>query len=111
LNTIITKIASEGNVVILGRGGQYILRDFSDAYHVLIVADKADRIKFIENRYGFSTRRATQVVDRQEKRRINLYRKFGKEDYETPGLYHLILNTSKLSIERACEHICMLVQH
>ncbi|MBW1963381.1 MAG: cytidylate kinase-like family protein, partial [Deltaproteobacteria bacterium] len=38
LNTIITKIASEGNVVILGRGGQYILRDFSDAYHVLIVA-------------------------------------------------------------------------
>ncbi len=110
LNKIITQIAHEGNVIILGRGGQFILRDFSNAYHVLIVSDKADRIEFMKNRYGFSIKRATQAVDRQEKRRISLYRKFGKEDYENPGLYHLILNTSKLTLESACKHICLLTQ-
>jgi len=108
LNAIIFQIASEGNAVILGRGGQFILRDLESACHVLIVADKADRVAFMEKRYGFSVKRATQVVEKQEKRRTNLYRKFGKEDFENPELYHLILNTSKLSLESARDHICLL---
>jgi len=111
LNTIITQIAKDENAVILGRGGQFILRESKDAYHVLIVADKTDRIKFMEKQYSFSTDRARQVVDRQEKRRANLYRKFGQEAYEDPDLYHLILNTSKLSLEAASEHICMLIKN
>ena len=110
LNTVITQTAREGNVVILGRGGQFILRDAEDAYHVLVVAEKSDRVQFMEKQYSFSTERARQVVEKQEKRRANLYRKFGQEAYEDPALYHLILNTSKLSIEDACEHIRMLVQ-
>ena len=109
LNTVITQAAREGNVVILGRGGQFILRDSEDAYHVLVVAEKSDRIRFMEKQYSFSPERARQVVERQKKRRANLYRKFGQEDYEDPALYHLILNTSRLSIEEACEHIRMLV--
>ena len=73
LNKIITSFAKEGNVVILGRGGQYILKDLEDTYHILMVADKADRIKFIEKQYNLSRIRATFVVNRQEKRRFNLY--------------------------------------
>jgi hypothetical protein len=110
LNIIITQIAREGNAVILGRGGQFILKDFENAFHVQIIARMEDRIAFMERQYGFSTDRAQQVVDRQEKRRANLYRKFGEAGYEDPAFYHLILNTSKLSIEAACEHIRMLVQ-
>ena len=41
---------------------------------------------------------------------ITISRQFGQEDYEDPALYHLILNTSKLSLDDACEHIRMLVQ-
>ena len=109
LHKIITSVAKKGDLVILGRGGQYILKDREDTYHILMVADKADRIKFIEKRYNLSRMRASFAVNRQEKRRFNLYRKFSKEDYDQPGLYHLVLNMSKLSLEAACAQICCLV--
>jgi|SaaInl4_150m_RNA_FD_contig_31_1011148_length_2024_multi_3_in_0_out_0_1 cytidylate kinase len=110
LGKIISGIAKEGDAVILGRGSQYILSDFKDALHVLLIAERADRIRFMETHYGLSTHRAESIVGRQEKRRVNLYRKLGKQDYDQPGLYHLVLNTSKLSLEAACNHICMLAQ-
>lgn len=110
LNKIITSIAKEGNAVILGRGSQYILSDFKDAFHVLLVAEGADRIRFMETHYRLTTQRAELIVERQEKRRLNLYRKLGKKDPDQPSLYHVVLNTSKLSLENACRHICMLVQ-
>ena len=37
-------------------------------------------------------------------------KKLGKKDPDQPGFYHVALNTSKLFLENACRHICMLVQ-
>lgn len=108
LNKIIVQVANEGNVVILGRGGQYILRNRDDTCHVLLVAHKKDRIKFMESHYNLSANQALQAVNREDKRRINLYRKLHKEDYDKPDLYHLVLNMSRLSLEKACGFICNL---
>lgn len=110
LNNIIKQIADEGNAVILGRGGQYILRDREAAYHVLLIAHMNDRIKFMQEHYDLSVPQATQAVTREDKRRSNLYRKFGKEDYDHPDLYHLVLNMSKLKLEKARDLICDLIQ-
>lgn len=110
LHKIITSIAREGNAIILGRGSQYILSDVKDVFHVLLIADRADRIRFMKIHYRLTTQRAELIVERQEKRRLTLYRKLGKKDYDQPSLYHLVLNTSKLSLESACRHICMLVE-
>jgi len=109
LYQIITKVAQEGNAVILGRGGQYILRDHPDTFHVLLIADKQHRIKFMERRYDLSLPSAVQSINREDKRRSNLYRKFGKEDYDQPGLYHLVLNTGKLDLETSARLVCGLV--
>ena len=109
LNKIITQIAEEGNALILGRGGQYILRDHSNVFCVLLIAEKADRIHFMEEHYDLSPSQALQSVNREDKRRVNLYKKFGKENYDQPDLYHLVLNMSKLSLETACDLICELV--
>ena len=108
LYKIINKIADEGNAVILGRGAQYILRDRADAFHVLLIAEKPDRIRYMEKRYNLTPEQAEQTVNREEKRRLNLYKQFGKEDYDCPDLYHLVLNMSKLKLEKAFELICEL---
>jgi len=108
LHKIINQIADEGNAVILGRGGQYILRDRADVSHVLLIAKKPDRIRFMEERYNLNPTQAEQSVNREDKRRINLYKKFGKEDYDSPDLYHLVLNMSRLKLEEARELICDL---
>jgi cytidylate kinase len=110
LRQIISQLAEEGNVIILGRGGQYILRNFEGAFHILLIAHKKARIKFMEERYKMSSSQATQSVNREDKRRINLYRKFGKEDYDHPDLYHLVLNMSKIDLEKAKQLIVSLVR-
>jgi cytidylate kinase len=110
LKQIISQLAEEGNVAILGRGGQYILRNFKGAFHILLIAHREDRIKFMEDHYNVSASQAAQTVNREEKRRTNLYRKFGKEDYDHPDLYHLVLNMSKIDLEKAKKLIVSLVQ-
>ena len=109
LNLIMPKIAREGNAVIIGRGGQYVLRDLEDTYHILLVAKEEDRIKFIENDYRVSRERTVQILKRMAKRRANLYSYFGKKDYDDPKLYDLVLNMSLLSIDKAEELICKLI--
>jgi cytidylate kinase len=109
LHTIITQIAEEGNAVIVGRGGQFILRDFDDAFHIFLIADYEYREKFIADKYPFSHKKAAQVVERMEQRRTNLYSYFGREDYDDLTIYDLTLNISMLSLDKAEELICKLV--
>lgn len=109
LYKIIIQIADEENAVILGRGGQYVLSDREDTFHVLLIAHQNDRIKFMQDHYKLTRTKALQAVNKEDKRRINLYRKFGKADYDHPDLYHLVLNMSKISLEKACNLIAELV--
>ena len=109
LNLIIPKIAREENAVIIGRGGQYVLRNFEDTYHILLIAKEEDRIKFIQDNYRVSRARTIQILKRMAKRRANLYSYFGKKDYDDPKLYDLVLNTSLLSIDKAEELIYKLI--
>ena len=110
LHKIISKIADEGNTIIIGRGGQYILKERENTFHLLLIGEKGDRVKFMETHYDLTTRQATQAVEMDDKRRINLYRKFGKKDYDHPDLYHLVLNMSKVSLDAACEVVCKFVE-
>ena len=107
---VIMIFAKQNNVVLLGRGGQYILQDFIEAYHILLVADLQDRIKFMQRFYDMSEAKAKKAVKQGETRRSNLYKKFGREDYNQPHLYHLGLNMSRLTLEQALKEVIVLVQ-
>ena len=109
LHQIIRKIAVEGDAVILGRGSQYILHNEKDTFHVLLVADKEYRIGFIEEKYHLKPRQAVQMVNNEDKRRVNLYQKFGRLDYDSTAHYHLILNMRRVPVESAAELMCRLV--
>jgi cytidylate kinase len=107
---IVAKMADEGDVVMLGRGSQYILNDHPDAFHVLLIDELEHRIKFIVDRYNVSQKQATRIVNSEDKRRLALYRRLGKEDYDNPGLYHLVLNMNRFSLEQANTLICKMVK-
>ena len=109
LTEVINELAKEENCVIVGRGGQYILREHPTAFHVLLVAEMPDRINFMVEHYKLKQEEAKTVVRVREKRRVNLYRKFGREDYNDPHLYHFVLNMSKLSMDQASDLVCELI--
>jgi cytidylate kinase len=106
---IIARMADEGDAVILGRGSQYILKDHPDAYHILLIDDLENRIKFLKKHYNYSPRKARQVVGYEDKRRLSLYRRLGKKDYDSPSLYHLVLNMGRLNLEGAVKLVKTLV--
>ena len=110
LVVIIAQMAEDGNVVFLDRGSQYILHDFPDAFHILLINTFANRVKFMMNTYDLSQNRATQIVKSEEKRRMNLYRKIGKQDYDQPELYHMVINMARVDLDDAVQMVLQLVQ-
>ena len=106
---IISQVAEEGDVVILGRGSQYILNDHPDARHVLLIDEVENRVKFMMDHYDLSQKQAARVVSKEDKRRQNFYRKLGKEDFDDPSLYHLVLNMNRVDMETASTLACKLV--
>ena len=111
LVVIIAQMAEEGNVVFLDRGSQYILNDLPDAFHILLINTFANRVKFMMDQYEMTEHRAAQVVKNEEKRRLNLYRKIGKQDYEQPELYHLVINMARVDLDEAAQMIIRMVTH
>ena len=107
---IIAQMADDGNVVILGRGSQYILNDHPDAYHILLIDEFENRVRFMRDHYDLSKNRAIHVVKGEDKRRKNLYQKLGKTDYDNPSLYHIVLNMNKISLEQGLNQVRNLVK-
>jgi cytidylate kinase len=102
---LINQMAEEDNVVFLDRGSQYILNDLPEAYHILLINTLENRIRFMMDHYELSTKRAAQVVKNEDRRRINLYRKIGKQDYDQPELYHLVINMARIDLTAAADLI------
>jgi cytidylate kinase len=106
----VVQIADEGNAIIMGRGSQYILRTHPDAYHILLVDDLDNRVARVAKRENSSTEHAARIVAQQDKRRLSLYHQLGKQDFDNPSLYHLVLNMSRLSFEKALQLVVDLLK-
>ena len=109
LQQIVPQMVEMGNIVVLGRGAQFILKDRKDAYHILLVADEVDRIRFMEESYQLPHEQARQAVAKQGKRRTKLMKLFHSEGYDLPEHYDLVINMSKIGMDHAVELICALV--
>ena len=105
LVVIISQMAEEGDVVMLGRGSQYILHDHPEATHILLVDELENRIRFMMKHYELNHKKAAQVVAAEDKRRANLYNRLGKSDFDDPNLYHLVLNMGRFSLDQALKTV------
>jgi len=110
LDEVIRAIAADDNVIIIGRGGQYILQSHPETIHLMLVAERTDRIGLLRRKYDLDHSQASQIIAKQDKIRTNLFRYFGKEDFDNPMLYHLVLNMSRISMDEAVDLVQTLVR-
>ena len=110
LSHVIHKIAAEDNAIILGRGGQYMLKDRPDTYHVLLVADLDYRVDHVGKRFELTRRQALLAVAMEDKRRVNLYRKLGRADYDQPDQYHFVFNMRRAGVRQVVDMLCTLLK-
>ena len=109
LVVLIAQFAEEGDVVIMGRGGQYILQDHPDAVHILLVDSFENRVQNTMKVHKLSEKKAAQMVRGEDKRRAALYKKIGKSDYESVHIYDLVANLGRVDTDTARDMIVELV--
>ena len=90
---IITDLAYQGNVVIVGRGGQVILRDRPDAFHVRIVAPLQTRVKWFQQEKQISEQAARACLIESDQVRARYLKQNYKVGVNDPNMYHLVINT------------------
>jgi CMP/dCMP kinase len=105
VDLVIRGLAQEGNVLIVGRGGQAVLRKHPGALHVQIVAPLAYRVAMIMARQGLNKRDAQNRVRTSDRARFDYVRRYHDVDWLDPTLYSLTINTGWLSIDTAVDLI------
>jgi cytidylate kinase len=109
-----------GNMVIMGRGSQVILQDKAKAVHIRIEAPVEYRIQRLKEQLK-QTRQVLQsdIEVRRDAQDIILERDAASADYikrhynrdwNDAQLYHVVLNTGKISIDRATQIMVDLVK-
>ena len=101
VTSVVQDLAKGGNVVIIGRGGQVILKDLPNTLHVYAVSSLESRTRYIQQREGLSPEEAEKYIKENDPLRVAYYKKFFKVEAEDPTLFHLFLNADRLGMERS----------
>jgi len=107
VSAIISELGQKGNIVILGRGGQMILKELPTALHVLTQAPLELRIRRIVERDQLTPEEASKRVHDLDSGRAAFHRKFFKVDVNDPCLYDLTIETSRLPYAVAGEIVAL----
>ena len=102
---VIREAARGGNVVIVGRGGAYILRDFEDALHVFLRAAEAVRVKAVMARMSLSEDEARRKLKLADENWTAYIKQVYGHDRNHPSHYDLVLDTGRLGYEATVDAI------
>jgi cytidylate kinase len=107
---IMKELASEGNVVILGRAGQVILSGVPDVLHIRIYAPFDLRVERIAVRHELSMDVARAQVEASDQTRTRYLKRYYNARWDDPALYDLMINTGNLDANTAAAVVCATVK-
>jgi len=102
-NRVIGEAAEMGRCVVVGRGGQCLLQNRRDAFHVKVYAPMRLRVKNLADREPKGTDLAAAARER-DRQRAEYIRHYFDQDWMNPHLYHLMVCAS-IGYERAADTI------
>jgi len=90
---LIEEAAKAGGCVIVGRGGQCLLRGRPDVFHVFVYASREERLRRLRERLGPGADLELMLEETDRERAAYVRRHFG-ENWLDPRLYHLMVNAA-----------------
>jgi len=105
LQSLIYELAKSGNAVFFGKGSPMLLKSFGCALHVLVTGSLEKRIQRVMDDMKVTREVATRLIERSDHDKRGFARFAFEEDWLSPHLYDLVLNTDKLSVEAAAEMV------
>ena len=108
LNTIemiLLDFARKGNVILYGRGGQYLLKDCGNILRLRIIADFEERVERFAEREWIDPDLARSMTRSSDHQRAGFVHFYFDRNWNDPLGYDVTFNTSRLSQDSIVESI------
>ncbi len=110
LYKVITALAKTGDCVIVGRGGNMILRDEPDSLHLRFVADKEYRRKTLVEIKGVPESEVDSLIEKMDAKSKSYNEYYFKFNVNDPYAYSAILNVQSLGEDNVVDWIVEFVK-
>jgi cytidylate kinase len=105
IQSVIEETAAAGNAVIVAHAASLALAQRADVLRVLITASPQTRQERLASALGLDQKEAARAVKKSDAGRADYMQRFHKVGAELPIHYDLVINTDRLSPQRAAELI------
>jgi cytidylate kinase len=109
LSRVILSAARRGNVVIVGRGANFLLPR-NQGLAVRIIASEKHRLQHVMQAHGMSEAQARQYLADVEHGRREFVQRFFRHDIADPHWYDVVMSVDRLSPEAAADEIVAMYQ-
>lgn len=100
LKGVLLQAASQGNVIVLGRGAHLLLKGLPNCLRVRLVAPLEYRLRNVQEEYGYDQETANRLIHKCDADRAGFLHFHFNEEWADASLYDLTINTSTLSQEQ-----------
>ena len=104
IRAAVYELSAKNNVVIVGRGGQIILRNIPDTLHVRITAPFGSRVRRLIDE-GYEEEDAHRLIRQSDTDSAGYLHSYFEADWNDSNLYDLVINTRSITQEQAVEMI------
>lgn len=101
----IRQVAARESCVMIGRAGNYILRDNPEHISVFVHALEKDKVSRIVKDLGISEQKALRMIEMEDRAREGFHTYYTDEKWDLASGYDLCINSSTISEEDAAEVI------
>ena len=106
----ITKLAAEGDCVIVGRCADYVLKELEHVTHVFVYASTEKRIERIMRVENVTRDQARELIRKTDKQRKNYYNFFADGNWGLRSNYDLMIRTDDRDFEKIADAIISYAQ-
>jgi cytidylate kinase len=99
---VLLLLQHEDNVLVMGRGGAFVLTD-PGTVHLRVIAPMPCRIARLVQRGDVSAPEAERALRRSDDERARFVQQAFGADLQDPAHYDLVINTAELTVEAAAE--------
>jgi cytidylate kinase len=97
------ELAAKDNVVIIGRGGNFLLRGHPNTLHIRLIADLPYRIKRVMEIRWISEQPARELIAKNDHNAALFYRHVFHADPNNPMLFDMVMRTDILGVEKVVD--------
>jgi osmotically-inducible protein OsmY len=102
--------ATKDNVVIMGRGGNWLLKDVPHALRIRITAPIEKRIENICERESIDRESAQKMVEEADHERASYLKTVYHKDWTKPRHYDMVYNMGSMGFDDVVEQIIVEIQ-